>query len=140
MEEILAKCQELRSKIRLIVGVDTLEYLRRGGRMSKTFAAISEITHIKPVITLTHEGTAEPLAKCLGRSRAMQFIANKLKDCTRNENFPLYSVYTHGLANCEALERKLAAVGVHTSQRLQIGSTIGAHAGPSVYGVLYVEA
>ena len=139
VEDILAQCRDLRSKIRLIVGVDTLEYLRRGGRMNKTFATIGEITHIKPVITLTHEGTAEPLAKCLGRSRAMQFIVNTLKDSARSPAYPLYSLYTHGLANCQQLERKLSALGLEVAQRLQIGSTIGTHAGPSVYGVLYVE-
>ena len=139
VEEILTQCLALRSKIRLIVGVDTLEYIRRGGRMSKTFATIGEITRIRPVITLTQEGTAESLAKCLGRNRAMQFIINTLKESARNPAFPLYSLYTHGLANCEQMERKLSALGMEVAQRLQIGSTIGTHAGPSVYGVLYVE-
>lgn len=138
VEEIKQRCLQLRERIRLIVGVDTLEYLRKSGRMSKPLALIGELTKLRPVITITHEGTADAEGKCLGRSRAMQFIVNKLKDVRLDPTFPLYSLYTSGQENCERLEQKLADIGCSVQKRLQIGATIGAHAGPSVYGVLYV--
>lgn len=138
VEEIREKCAALRSRIRLLVGVDTLEYLRRSGRMSKPLAILGELTKIRPVITITGEGTADAAGKCLGCTRAMQFIVNKLKEARIDPAFPLCSLYTSGLENVEKLEKKLAAAGHEVARRLQIGSTIGAHAGPSVYGVLYV--
>lgn len=140
VEEIVQKCEQLRSRIRLYVGVDTLEYLRRSGRMSKALAFLGEMTRLRPVITLSREGTAEAIGKCLGRSRAMQFITGKIREARIDPEFPLYTLYTQGLENCEHLEKKLVSLGQRITSRLQIGSTIGAHAGPSVYGVLYVEA
>ena len=52
----------------------------------------------------------------------------------------MYSLYSHGLENCHRLEEKLTALGRSVADRLQLGAAIGAHAGPGVYGVLYVEA
>lgn len=138
VEEIFKKCEDLRARIRIVAGVDTLEYLHKGGRMSKMFAVVGELSRIKPVITITPEGTAEPLAKCLGRSRAMQYIVNAIKNASIDERFPLYSLYTFGEENCSRIEEKLSAIGQKVASRLQIGSTIGAHIGPGVYGVMYV--
>ena len=53
-------------------------------------------------------------------------------------NFPIYTAYTYGTENVEKLETKLAASGYSLADRLQVGSTIGAHVGPGVYGVLFV--
>lgn len=138
VEEIRERCAALRSRIRLLVGVDTLEYLRRSGRMSKPLAILGELTRIRPVITITGEGTADAEGKCLGCARAMQFIVSKVREARIDPAFPLCSLYTSGLENVEKLEKKLSAAGHEVARRLQIGSTIGTHAGPSVYGVLYV--
>ena len=138
VDAIVQKCAALRERIRLVVGVDTLEYLRRSGRMSGPLALIGELTKIRPVITITPEGAADAAGKCLGRSRAIQFIVNRLKQSSLDPAFPLCSLYSYGTANCEQLEKKLQDAGFALSRRLQIGSTIGAHAGPGVYGVLYV--
>ena len=140
VEEILHRCEELRGRIRLIVGVDTLEFLRRSGRLSKAMAVLGELTRMRPVISIMEDGKAEAIAKCLGKSRAMHFLLDKLREARIDPSFPLCSLYTYGVENCVRLEEKLAGLGKKVANRLQVGAAIGAHAGPSVYGVMYVEA
>ena len=137
-EETAQKCENLKSKINVFAGVDTLEYLYKGGRLSRASAAVGEIAGIKPIITVS-EGKVESIGKCLGKIRAMNFILDKVKAHKINPDFPIYSLYTSGTENCEILEQKLRDNGYELSERLQVGSTIGAHVGPNVYAVLFVE-
>ena len=135
--EIADRCEQLKSKIKVYAGVDTLEYLYKGGRLSKASATVGELTGIKPIITVA-DGRVEAIGKCLGKIRAMNFIVDKVKSQKVNTDFPIYSLYTSGVENCEILEQKLASNGYKTADRLQIGSTIGAHVGPGVYAVVFV--
>ena len=136
--EIVERCEELKGKIKVFAGVDTLEYLYKGGRLSRASAAVGEIAGIKPIITITPEGTITTAGKAIGIPRAVQTILTKLKNYELDTRYPLYTLCTCGTENLEVLEKKLEAAGFESSGRLQVGSTIGAHAGPGVYGVLFV--
>ncbi len=136
--EVVDACEELKLKIKVYAGVDTLEYLYKGGRLSRASAAVGEIAGIKPIVTVSG-GRVESIGKSLGKLRAMNFILDKMKSHKINTDFPIYSLYTYGTENCEALEQKLKDNGYETAERLQVGSTIGAHVGPGVYAVLFVE-
>lgn len=136
--EIAEKCEEIKGKIKVLAGVDTLEYLYKGGRLSRTSATVGEIAGIKPIIELV-DGKVESIGKCLGKIRAMNFILDKVSKHKINPDFPMYSLYTYGTENCEALEEKLCENGYVIADRLQVGSTIGTHVGPGVYAVMFVE-
>lgn len=136
--EIVAKCGELRSKIKVFAGISTLEYLYKGGRMSRASAAVGEIAGIKPIITLTEEGTISAANKAIGVPRAVQVIVNKLKGSRLDPRFPVYTLCNCDTENLELLEKKLAAAEYTVAGRLQVGPTIGTHAGPGVYGVVFV--
>ncbi len=137
--EIVAKCETLKGRIRIFAGVDTLEYLRRGGRIGKASALLGTVASIKPLITVSTDGEVEAVGKVLGLGRAIQTIADKVRNAEIDPAFPICSLYTYGEDNVDALEERLTALGVPASRRLQVGSTIGAHVGPGVYGVLFVE-
>lgn len=136
--EIADKCEEFKNKIKVYAGVDTLEYLYKGGRLSRASAAVGELTGIKPIVTVS-DGRVEVVGKALGKMRAMNTVLEKIKSHKINTDFPIYSLYTYGTENCEVLETKLEDNGYKLSGRLQVGSTIGAHVGPGVYAVLFVE-
>ncbi|MBR7132378.1 MAG: DegV family protein [Clostridia bacterium] len=137
-KEIVKQCEKLKSRVKVLAGLDTLEYLYRGGRLSKTSATVGKIADIKPIITVSENGTVEVVGKMLGKARAMNSIVQKLNSIKLDKDFPLYSLYTFGEENCEGLEQKLKDEGYEISRRLQVGSTIGAHIGPGVYAVLFV--
>ena len=137
--EIAEALNALKSKVKVAAGLDTLEYLYRGGRLNKAAATIGELANLKPVISVTEEGTVSVIGKCLGKNKALQFILKTLNGKELNTDFPLYTVYAYGSENTEKLEEKLAAEGYTISARLQLGSTIGAHVGPGAFGIIYVE-
>lgn len=137
-KEIAEKCTELRSRVHVFAGLDTLEYLYKGGRLSRASATVGEIAGIKPLITVTEDGKVSAVAKAIGVPRAIQTILNKVKSFEVDENFPIYSLYSHGVENCKNLEDKLTAAGYAIAERRQIGSTIGAHVGPGAYAVAFV--
>ena len=137
--EIAEKIEAIKSKVKIIAGVDTLEYLCRGGRLSRTAATIGELANLKPILTVKPEGNLEVLGKTLGRVKAINYILNQLENSTVDTEFPMYSVYTYGTENVEKLENKLAKEGYRIDNRCQIGASIGAHVGPGAFGVVFVE-
>ena len=138
VKEIAAVLEELKSKIKVLAVVDTLEYLCKGGRVSKATAAIGEMAKVKPMITVT-AGEVAVIGKSLGKNKAIGNLLKALGECEVDERFPMYSVSTLGEENCEAFETRLTTEGYHFKERLQIGATIGTHVGPGVFGIIFAE-
>lgn len=136
---IVEEIETLKSRVKIIAMVDTLEYLARGGRISQTTAKIGEFAKVKPIITVAEDGTIEILGKCIGKAKAMNAILKQLKEIGVDENYPYYSVYSLGEENCEKFEGKLVAEGYMPKNRVQIGATIGTHIGPGAFGFIYVK-
>lgn len=139
ISEIVGAIEALKKRVKVIAALDTLEYLYRGGRLTKTAATIGEIAKIKPVITLSEDGQIEILSKCFGKNKAMNYMMKHLERLELDSNFPLYSIYTYGIENCEKWEEKLKAKFKEPNQRIQIGATIGTHVGPNAFGLVYVK-
>ena len=122
-KEIVAELEEMKSKIKVLAVVDTLEYLCKGGRVSKATAAIGEVAVI---------------GKSLGKNKAIGNLLKALEECEVDERFPIYSVSSVGTENCEVFEKRLEAAGYRCKERLQLGATIGTHVGPGVFGMIFV--
>ena len=137
--EIAQAVKELQPRVKVIAGLDTLEYLFKGGRLNKATAVIGELTNLKPIITISEAGTISVIGKCIGRNKALAFITKALSEKTLDPDFPVYSIYAYGTENTEKLEQKLESIGISCQERLQLGSTIGTHIGPGAFAVVFVE-
>ena len=137
-QQIVKECEQLKSRIKIIAGLDTLENLRRGGRLSNASAIVGSLLNIKPIVTINEKGAVESIGKGLGVTKTINLIIQKFQQYQLDENFPVYSAYTYGTGNAEKFEAKLAEIGIATQDRLQIGPTVGTHLGPQVYGVVFV--
>ena len=135
---IVAALEEFKSKVVIFAAVDTLEYLQKGGRLSKAAAAVGELANLKPIINVSQEGKIVVPAKALGRNKAISTLVKIITEKQIDTTFPIYSIYSVGEENTEKLEQKLGKEGVRVTKRLQIGSTIGCHIGPGAYGVISV--
>ena len=135
---IAAELENFKSRVVIFAAVDTLEYLQKGGRLSKAAAAIGELANLKPIITVTQEGSIAVPGKALGRNKALSSLVKMVREKEIDTTFPIYSLYAVGEENTEKLEQKLGKEGVRVTKRLQIGSTIGCHVGPGAYGVIFV--
>jgi len=138
-EEIVKSCEELKGRIRIYAGVQSLEYLQKGGRLSKGAAVVGTLAGIKPVLTIDAEGRVVPVGKARGIKRAIGMICELSASHQLDESFPVYSLYSYGVENCVALEDAAKAKGFAVAERLQAGPTIGAHVGPGLYGLIFVE-
>lgn len=143
-EEITLKLLRKREKIRLLALVDTLEYLKKGGRISATAAFAGSMLNIKPVITLT-DGEIRVLGKARGSRQGNNLLVQEIEkaggvDFTR----PLLLGYT-GLS--DALLRKYitdsAALWEKARKELPVsivGSVVGTHVGPGAVAVAFFAA
>lgn len=138
-EEIVTVLEDLKGRAKVIAAVDTLEYLCRGGRVSRTAATIGNLANLKPIITVNPEGEVAVLSKCVGKNKSMSYIVNALQEYELDEDYPIYSIYSYGTENCIALEAKIISAGYTIIDRKQIGATIGCHVGPGAFGVLFVH-
>jgi DegV family protein with EDD domain len=138
IQEIAARVERLRSRIRLYAGLNTLEYLQKGGRLSKAAAGLGTLARVKPVVTLSQEGTVQVAGKCLGKSKAMSQIATLMAETPPDTRYPVYGIYSSQDDNLRELTEKLAQKGQTVSQQFGIGPVIGAHIGPGAYGVVYI--
>lgn len=137
--QIAKELDNLKTRIHLFAALDTLEYLSRGGRIPKSVAAIGDAARLKPIITLTQDGTVGVIGKCIGKNKAASHVMKDLSEYTVDTDFPFYTIYSYGTENCEHFESKLKENNYQITERLQIGATIGAHIGPAAYGVVFVS-
>ena len=75
----------------------------------------------------------------MGKNKAITTLMKMLSECELDDNFPVLSLYTYGQENSEVFEARLDEAGYTKEGRYQIGASIGAHIGPGVFGVVFVE-
>lgn len=138
-KEIVAKLEAAKSKINVIAVVDTLEYLKKGGRVSAAVAFAGELLSIKPVIGVI-DGEVKVVGKALG-SRKANNLLNTLVEKNGGIDFDMpYGVVWAGL-NDSMLQKYLkdstSLWKAHTENvpAYMIASTIGTHVGPGAVGV-----
>lgn len=134
--EVMGLLDELRPKIRLYAALDTLEYLGKGGRLSKTSALLGSLLKIKPVITINTDGKVEMIAKQFGMHKSIAYVASKIEVKKIDDSRPVYLIYTMNDANAEALLKK---TGLTYTEKSNICPVIGTHIGPNAAGLVYAE-
>ena len=135
---IVETLNNLKGRIKIFAALNTLDYLSKGGRISKTVATIGDLTNIKPIITVSEEGKVEIAGKRLGINKSISFIKEKIDSYTVDGAYPIYSLYTYGQDNLNKLEKKLTENNYKITSKLQVGPTIGSHLGPEAYGICFV--
>ena len=141
-EEIAEELTEYRAKVRLFACIDTLEYLVRGGRLSKLAGVVGSALSIKPLIGFTDNGEVEVVKKVPGLKRAMAALCDVIAAHPIDKRFPIIPIFAKEDANCLEFLGKMAEQlkGLVVSKPQEIGATIGCHIGPGGFGLVYTEA
>lgn len=139
--EIAEKLESLKGKIRIRAGVDTLEYLYKGGRLSRTEAGLGTLANIKPLLQVTSEGRVTVASKCIGRKRALRQLVEMVQEMEVDKDYPAYYIYSSDRDNClrfkEELESKMPLE--NCKGIAELGPTIGTHVGSGAYGIAFIE-
>lgn len=140
-EEIAAELEELKTRIRIYAGLDTLEYLYKGGRLSKAQASLGKLANIKPIITVDGEGSVALCGKQLGIRHVCRQIAKLIEEEGIDMSCPVYFVYSCEKKNCMTFVHSLQKKGMEFGEikTREIGPTIGTHIGPGAFGIVYVR-
>ena len=141
--DIAEKLEQEKEKIRIVALLDTLEYLKRGGRISKTAAVAGGLLNIKPVVALVN-GEIIMLGKARGSKQGNNLLVNEIEKAGGVDFFkPVLLGYT-GLS--DTLMQKYiedsAELWKYNAAALDntvIGSVIGTHAGPGAVAVAFFQ-
>lgn len=138
--EIAAELEAIKSRIRIYAGVDTLEYLYKGGRLSRASASIGTLARIKPVITVTQEGTVHVAGKGMGKAKAMSIVNGLVEKNPPDWAYPVLGIYSGNQDNLTELREKAQKIGLNVPEEhcFGLGPVIGAHVGPGAYGFIYI--
>jgi DegV family protein with EDD domain len=135
IDDIVREVENRRDRQHLFATVDTLEYLRKGGRIGGAQALLGSMLSIKPVISVV-DGAVEPAGKVRTRSKALRFVADQIPE-GRVESISVLHAMAPDLDELLAMvEPKVPGAEVIVGT---IGPVIGVHTGPRVIGLAYIE-
>ncbi len=142
-KEIAARLEEEKKRILTVALLDTLEYLKRGGRISKTVAFAGAVLNIKPVIAVS-DGEILVLGKARGSKMGNNLLEQEIEKAGGVDfSAPVLLGYT-GLSDLllrKYIEdsRRLWEEGLDEVRFTTIGSVIGTHAGPGAIAVAFFK-
>ena len=138
VDEVIARANEMVGRVHLIAILETLKYLRRGGRISSTAALMGSMLQLKPIISIPPgKGKVIPLGRPRTWSKAIDELLLSMAEITGDR--PVYVAIIHG-----DREEKAAALALEIEKRFNVKEmffsyltpVMGAHAGP-VLGVAF---
>ena len=142
-KEIAEKLEEAKERIIIIALVDTLEYLKKGGRISKTVAFAGAVLNIKPVLAV-EDGEITILGKARGSKMGNNLLVQEIeKSGGVNFGMPVLLGYS-GLSDALLLKyiedsNSLWEGGLDEIHYTSIGSVIGTHAGPGAIAAAFFK-
>jgi DegV family protein with EDD domain len=137
-ETIAHDLEDLVKVTNLYVALDTLEWLRKGGRISPAKAAIGGLLSIKPIITVV-DGAVVVADQQRTRTKATARVVELLAERPLTELHVMYSPPTDADAFCESVLAALPGPAPKIVTTQILGPVIGAHIGPGAYGAIMVR-
>ncbi|MDH5371655.1 MAG: DegV family protein [Acidimicrobiia bacterium] len=137
IDEVVARAGEAIAGTTVIAALDTLDYLRRGGRIGSTQAFFGSLLNIKPLITLD-DGVVAPLGRVRTRSKAIAALEERIAALGPSI---LAAALFHGAAPdiariVESMEGHLEIPIIETL----LGAVVGTHTGPGMVGIAYLTS
>lgn len=133
LSECVALAGELIPRFRLFIAMDTLEYLRRGGRVGLAQALAAQLLSIKPIIQLL-DGVFSPVDRVRTRSAAVKRLAKAVKELGLLEEVTV--LYGDSREPAEELYRAIRAENPFVDILWgRTGPACGTHGGPGLFGV-----
>lgn len=138
-EEIVDYIENIKKKVVILAMVDTLEYLHKGGRLSKSLAIAANILKLKPIITLD-KGAVSLIGKARGFNGSIKTILKLLDEYTLDTSGQTIYGYTGDSNQCELFKEKTdETFSFIDTEMISIGSVIGTYAGPKAYGIAFFK-
>jgi DegV family protein with EDD domain len=133
-----ATAESVASRVRLLVAFETLEYLRRGGRIGRASAFVGGLLKLKPVLTI-QDGETHPVTRVRSRQKAMDELFTLAAPGKRIDEAAVLHTTTPQDADDLANRVREAHPGVPLIVG-RFGPALGVHGGPGMVGIAVVES
>lgn len=140
-ETVIEALEYHREHIKHLITVQTLEYLYKGGRLSRTSMVVGGVLDIKPIIHMDENGSLKAIEKVRGRSKSLRRIVEMIGEICRNPGEQLYGI-CHGddYGTMKQVEEMIKeAYGEVNFIENFVGCAIGAHTGIGIIGVVFLD-
>ncbi len=136
LEEIKAHLLDELARTRILASLDTLEYVRRGGRIGAASALLGNMLSVKPIISLK-DGAVVPVERPRTRSKAHARIAELIADMAPVE---AVSIAESNEEVGQQLAEALKSTYSGEVPRYKLGAALGTHTGPGTVAIAVVKA
>ena len=139
-EEIVSRLEKLRERLTVNGMIDTLTYLRKGGRIPPTLARIGDLLDIKPLVIMK-DNQLQEMGKVRGSKAGKRRIKGRFEENPPNVAFPIYFVYTSDREKGqEFMDEMIEQYSLQEciTRLLPVCGVIGTHLGTGGVGLAYV--
>lgn len=142
-EDVLKRMKSVIEDVEIFIGIPTLKYLIKGGRITKAKGFIGGILNINPILSINKEGALEPIGKTRGKKRLEQKVFDiALEKITKKEKAGFSVAVAH--TNAPRLGKKVAEkikerLGKEVVMVMNASPALGAHAGPGAVGIAILK-
>lgn len=139
-KDIVEFARQIGARQETYFSVDSLEYLRRGGRIGKAQAFLGSLMKIKPLLKVT-EGEIQPIEKIRTTERLLDRFVELVEKAAHEHGQIQLSVVESDNSDVmtSLIERFLKIPGVFLVFRGKIGGVIASHAGPGALGISFIK-
>jgi len=137
LDAVVARAEEVASKMTVLATIDTLEYLYRGGRIGGAAALLGTLLQIKPILFVA-DGYVDVFSRPRTKSKALRTILNQV--AKEADGQPLHAAILHAGVpeEAEALRQQVATRFSCTELYVtEMTPVMGAHTGPGVLGIIF---
>lgn len=141
-ERIIEAIQFYCDHMEHVFTVETLEYLYKGGRLSKTSAIAGGLLDIKPIIEVDDNGSLHAFEKVRGRTKSLKRLVDLVGERGADlENQTIGLVHGDDKETVELVRKMLIEkYGCKNFIESYVGCAIGAHTGPGIIGIIFQDA
>jgi DegV family protein with EDD domain len=132
----VAAAEAVAGHIRVAVAFETLEYLRRGGRIGRATAFLGGLLRLKPILTVK-DGEAFPVTRARSRAKAIDELLALCTEASGVTDIVILHTTTPGDAAALAARARQAAPDARLYEG-RFGPVLGVHGGPGMLGIAVV--
>jgi DegV family protein with EDD domain len=138
IDDIEALAKDLSARCKVWGALDTLENLKKGGRIGGAKAMLASVLSIKPIIEV-RDGVVQEGGKQRTRSKALTFLVDKVREASAHPGISQLCVLHADCSDVDAFVDQLTTVYSGEILVGEIGAVVGAHAGRGTIGVAFFE-
>ncbi|PWK06965.1 DegV family protein [Tumebacillus permanentifrigoris] len=136
-DEITAELTSMRKRQRLVFSVDTLENLRKGGRINNLSFLFGSLLNIKPILQLDLEGVVQAYDRVRGKKNAILAVKRFLTEFPVDETYPVAIGHTVDPSTVPVWKQLLQELGITNILDFELSGVIGTHVGQGTNGIIY---